>query len=199
MGVISWFLMDLILCLSKLVKILPYKITLIDVSFLVTRNFKSRKHSLTEMMEIETKHLIVLTSGHGHLDSRKQLGNFSATTAQKLHPTSEFCWGANDIFTLYILFAPCRYSPGTLRAATEENCICNPEWPFACIGIFSLDQCEWYNIHRMMECFVLYLLCQGFGEKVVYLHMKLDTLWVEKYMMMRFRYFFFENFSFHCY
>ena len=95
--------------------------------------------------------------------------------------------------TLYILFAPCRYSPGTLRAATEENCICNPEWPFACIGIFSLDQCEWYNIHRMMECFVLYLLCQGFGEKVVYLHMKLDMLWVEKYMMMRLDIFFYTR------
>ena len=31
----------------------------------------------------------------------------------------------------------------------------------------------------------MYLLCQGFGEKVVYLHMKLDMLWVEKYMMIR--------------
>lgn len=36
-----------------------------------------------------------------------------------------------------------RYTPGKLRAATEENCICNPDWPFACIAIFSLDQWYW--------------------------------------------------------
>jgi len=36
-----------------------------------------------------------------------------------------------------------RYSPGTLRAATEENCICNPDWKYACIGIFSVDQWFW--------------------------------------------------------
>ena len=86
---------------------------------------------------------------------------------------------------LHIFSAPCRYTPGKLRAATEENCICNPDWPFACIAIFSLDQCELYNIQRLLEYFLSFFY-QGIGEKVVYLHMKLDTLWVEKYMMMRF-------------
>jgi len=36
-----------------------------------------------------------------------------------------------------------RYTPGTLRAATEENCICNPDWQYACIGVFSVDQWFW--------------------------------------------------------
>jgi len=36
-----------------------------------------------------------------------------------------------------------RYTPWTLRSATEENCICNPDWPFACIAIFSVDQWFW--------------------------------------------------------